>query len=298
MKVTKGIILAGGTGSRLYPLTIAANKQLFPLYNKPVLYYPLSLLMLAGIRDVLIISTEKDRSTIQELLGDGERLGIHCSYAIQKAPRGLPDAFIVGETFLQNEPCMLVLGDNFLYGADLSNVLQTAIQQASGAHLFVHHVDDPSAYGIMTVDAHGSIQSIVEKPKNPQSNLGIIGLYIFDGNATAYAKQLYPSQRNELEIVDLIKKYQSNDTISYSQFGRGFTWYDTGNPDDLLEVGNFVRTIETRQGLLVASPEEIALRQHFISVQQFERQVADMPNGVYKKTLIKFFNETNASNTH
>ena len=207
MQVTKGIILAGGTGSRMYPLTIAANKQLLPLYDKPVIYYPLSTLMLAGIRDILIISSERDLPHIEALLGTGEQFGIKCSYQIQTSPRGLPEAFILAEEFLASEASMMILGDNFFYGNQLLSLLQGAKSTFNGAHLFLHPVEKPSAYGVLKLDSTGRIQRIVEKPKDFISNLAITGLYLFDGNAAHYAKQLKPSPRGELEITDLINIY-------------------------------------------------------------------------------------------
>lgn len=288
MNVRKGIILAGGTGSRLYPLNIAANKQLLPIYNKPVIYYPLSTLMLAGIRDILIISTERDCSVIEELLGDGSQFGVRCSYKIQINPNGLPDAFILAEEFLQGEPSMLILGDNFFYGNHLMSLMQESIANNIGAHLFLHPVDNPSAYGVLQIDNNGEILSIVEKPKEYISNLAITGLYIFDGNATKFAKQLKPSARGELEITDLIKCYINKKQLSYSTLGRGYVWYDVGTPQSLLHVGAYVEMIESRQGLLIASPEEIALRLGYITLEQAETLLKLMPKCSYKHYLEKF----------
>lgn len=285
MQVTKGIILAGGTGSRLYPLTIAANKQLLPLYDKPVIYYPLSTLMLAGIRDILIISSERDLPHIEALLGTGEQFGIKCSYKVQKEPKGLPEAFILAEEFLENSPSMLILGDNFFYGNQLLNLLQDGLQEAQGAHLFLHPVDNPSAYGVLTLDANQNIQTIVEKPKDYVSNLAITGLYVFDANAPSYAKTLKPSSRGEIEITDLIKIYLQQKQLSYTLLGRGYVWYDTGTPSSLLQVSSFIEMLESRQGLLISSPEEIALRLGYISEEKLLQSIKKMPNCLYKNYL-------------
>jgi len=292
MQVKKGIILAGGTGSRLYPLTIAANKQLLPLYDKPVIYYPLSTLMFAGIRDILIISSERDLPHIEALLRTGEQFGIKCSYQIQTSPRGLPEAFVIAEEFLAGEPSMLILGDNFFYGNLLQDLLQKAIKQTTGAHLFLHPVDNPSAYGVLAFDSDGTIKNIVEKPKDFISNLAITGLYLFDGNAPKYARQLKPSQRGELEITDLIRFYLEQNQLSFSQLGRGYAWYDTGTPNTLLQVSSFIETIETRQGLLISSPEEIAFHLGYISKDELNHHIGKMPECLYKRYLQKMLAET------
>jgi len=291
MRVKKGIILAGGTGSRLYPLTLASNKQLMPLYNKPVIYYPLSTLMLAGIRDILIISSGKDLPNIKDLLGTGEQFGIKCSYAEQISPKGLPEAFLIAEEFLQNEASMLILGDNFFYGSQLCQVLNTATQKTHGTHLFLHPVENPSAYGVLQFNNHGKIEDIVEKPKEFISNLAITGLYVFDGDASKYAKELRPSLRGELEITDLIRLYLSRKKVSTSTLGRGYTWYDTGTANSLLKVSCFIKTIESRQGLLVCSPEEIALRLKYTSQTEFKKHIAKMPECMYKKHLESLLKE-------
>lgn len=291
MQVKKGIILAGGTGSRLYPLTIAANKQLLPLYDKPVIYYPLSTLMLAGIRDILIISSERDLPHIEALLGTGEQFGINCSYAVQDSPKGLPEAFIIAENFLQGKASMLILGDNFFYGNSLQDLLRKAILQATGAHLFLHPVDNPGAYGVLSFDSNGNVKNIVEKPKEFISNLAITGLYLFDKNAPHYAKQLKPSARGELEITDLIKIYLEQNNISVSQLGRGYAWYDTGTPNTLLQVSSFIETIESRQGLLVSSPEEIAFHLGYISKGELSHYIGEMPECLYKSYLQKMLVE-------
>ena len=288
MQVKKGIILAGGTGSRLYPLTIAANKQLLPLYDKPVIYYPLSTLMLAGIRDILIISSERDLPHIEALLGTGEQFGIKCSYKVQSAPRGLPEAFILAEEFLAGEASMMILGDNFFYGNLLQDLLQKAIKQTCGAHLFLHPVENPSAYGVLAFDSDGGIKNIVEKSKEFISNLAITGLYLFDSNAPKYAKQLKPSTRGELEITDLIRLYLEQNKVSFSQLGRGYAWYDTGTPNTLLQVSSFIEMIETRQGLLISSPEEIAFRLGYISKKELNCHIEKMPHCLYKNYLKNF----------
>lgn len=288
MQVTKGIILAGGAGSRLYPLTVATNKHLLPLYSKPVIYYSLSTLMLAGIRDVLIISSKDSLPHIERLLGTGEKFGIKCSYCVQKEPNGLPEAFILAEEFLNNRPSMLILGDNFFYGNTLGNLLQSGINTANGAHLFLHPVQNPSAYGVATLDDKQSIQTVIEKPKNYASDLAITGLYLFDQTAPCYAKTLKPSDRGEIEITDLIRIYLRENRVSYSTLGRGYTWYDTGTPASILQVSNFVKIIETRQGLLISSPEEIALRLGYISKEQFHYLIEKMPDCLYKNCLKHF----------
>ncbi|MDR0393385.1 MAG: NTP transferase domain-containing protein [Puniceicoccales bacterium] len=284
-KISKGIILAGGNGSRLYPLTLATSKQLFPLYNKPVLYYPLTTLMLAGIRDILIISTERDLPAIKNLLGTGEQFGIQCSYKAQTSPRGLPEAFILAENFLQGQSSFLILGDNFFYGHQLSSLLEQSITATTGAHLFLHPVDNPSAYGVLETDANGCIKGIIEKPTTLVSNLAITGLYIFDEQAPTFAKQLKPSARGELEITDLIKHYWKQNQLTYSMLGRGYVWYDVGTPQSLLQVGNYVEILETRQGLFIASPEEIALRLGYITLDDIQKYIDKTPQCTYRHYL-------------
>ncbi len=291
MFVKKGIILAGGTGSRLYPLNIAANKQLLPLYDKPVIYYPLSTLMLAGIRDILIISSEADLPRMHNLLGTGEQFGIHCSYQIQKSPRGLPEAFILAEEFLAGEAAMLILGDNFFYGNQLLSLLHASAENLDGAHLFLHPVDNPVAYGVLKLDKQNNIECIVEKPKNFVSNLAITGLYMFDKYAPQYAKQLKPSARGELEITDLINVYLQQNRVSYSKLGRGYVWHDVGTPSALLQVGFFVETIESRQGLLISSPEEIAYRLGYITLDQLTSSLNQIPSCLYKTYLQRILND-------
>lgn len=287
MDVNKGIILAGGSGSRLYPLSWATNKQLLPIYNKPVIYYPLTTLMLAGIKEICIISSKRDIVAIERLLGTGEQFGIQCVYKIQEHPRGLPEAFLIAEDFLKSEASMLILGDNFFYGNQLLKLLQLAKEQTTGAHLFLHPVDDPSAYGVISLNKDGSIQSVVEKPREYISNLAITGLYIFDHLAPQYTRKLTPSTRGELEITDLIKLYLNNNRLSYSTLGRGYVWHDTGTPQSLLQVSFYVEMIENRQGLLIASPEEVAFRLGYIDYNQFTRLVNNMVSCAYKQVLQK-----------
>lgn len=285
MKCKKGIILAGGHGTRLYPLTIAANKQLLPIYDKPVLYYPLTTLMLAGIKDILIISTARDLSAIQVLLGTGESLGMHFEYQVQSEPRGLPEAFILGEKFINEEPVALILGDNFFHGHGLSEAVYEPAQRVSGAHLFTYAVDDPSRYGIIQLNAEGKPIELSEKPKNIKSKLAITGLYYFDGEVSRRAKKLSPSKRGELEITDLIKSYLSENKVEVSQLGRGYVWFDVGLPQSLLNASNYVEVIQSRQGVAIASPEEIAWRMGFIDKEQLSKLVSGLPSSHYRNYL-------------
>jgi len=287
MKVQKGIILAGGTGSRLYPLTIAANKQLLPIYDKPVIYYPLSLLMLAGIRDILFISSSQDLPAIQNLFRDGNHLGMKFSYKVQENPRGLPEAFIIGEDFINKNPVAMILGDNFFHGHGLSEIVREAAQNLRGAKIFTYKVEDPSKYGVVELDLHGRITNIKEKPQNSQSNLAITGLYYFDGTVSERAKKLNLSNRNELEIVDLIRSYKDQGILDMSELGRGYVWLDVGNPDSLLGASNYVEVIQSRQGVLIASPEEIAWRIGFIKTDQFQYLIRALPESQYRFSLEK-----------
>lgn len=285
MTIKKGIILAGGTGSRLYPLTIATNKQLLPIYDKPVIYYPLTTLMLAGIKDILIISTSHDLPGLKNLLGDGSSWGIKFSYQTQETPRGLPDAFIIGEEFINQEPVAMILGDNFFHGQGLSEVIQDAAQELKGATIFTYKVEDPSRYGVVVLGRNEKVIDIEEKPEHPKSNLAVTGLYYFDGSVSQRAKKLSPSTRNELEITDLIRLYHQEKTLSMTQLRRGYVWFDVGSPKSLLDASNYVEVIQSRQGILIASPEEVAWRMNFISSKDFQLQIKNLPAGQYKRNL-------------
>ncbi len=261
----KGIILAGGSGTRLYPLTYAVSKQILPVYDKPMIYYPLSVLMLAGIREVLIISTPRDLPTFKELLGSGERIGMRFEYAVQDKPRGLADAFIVGERFIGNDSVALVLGDNIFYGQRFGETLDKAAARASGATIFGYWVKDPTSYGVVDFDASGKALSIEEKPAKPKSHYAVPGLYFYDNDVIDIAKNVKPSARGEIEITSVNNEYLSRGTLSVELMGRGMAWLDTGSYDGLLEAGNFIETIQKRQGLYVACIEEIAFRKGWIS---------------------------------
>lgn len=263
----KGILLAGGSGTRLHPLTIATSKQLLPVYDKPMVYYPLTTLMLAGIQDILIISTPQDMPQFQRLLGDGSQFGVRFAYRVQPSPDGLAQAFVIGEDWINGAPCALALGDNLIFADHLSGLLQAAAQrarQANGATVFAYQVRDPERYGVVSFDKTGRALEIVEKPENPASNWAVMGLYFYDHRVTEFARRVRPSARGELEITDLNKMYLEEGTLDVEQLGRGCAWLDAGMPDSLMQAGNFVQTIQSRQGMLVGSPTEVAFRMGYI----------------------------------
>ena len=263
--ITKGMILAGGSGTRLWPLTIPVSKQLMPIYDKPMVYYPLSTLMLAGIRDILVITTPEDSEAFQKLLRDGSQWGMKISYAVQPYPGGLAQAFLIGEDFIEGQGCALVLGDNIFYGGGLIKILQQAAAQESGATVFGYSVDDPERYGIVEFDDNGNAISLEEKPTSPKSNWAVVGLYFYDKEVVRIAKSLSPSLRGELEITDVNKVYLTSKRLKVETLGRGFTWLDTGTHDSLIEAANFVQIVQKRQGLMISCPEEISWRMGWIS---------------------------------
>lgn len=281
----KGIILAGGSGSRLYPLTKAISKQLLPVFDKPTLYYPLSVLMLADIREILIISTPRDLVYIKDLLGDGADFGLQISYASQEKPNGIAEAFLIGESFIGNDSCCLILGDNIFYGHYLSKLVENAAKLIDGALVFAYHVNDPERYGVVDFDKTGKAISLEEKPKDPKSNWAVTGLYFYDNQVVKIAKEMKPSARGELEITDLNRIYLEKGKLRVEQMGRGFAWLDSGTHESLLAASQFIQTIEERQGLKIACLEEIALQKKFISTEHFLKIVEMAPASSYGKYL-------------
>ena len=288
----KGIILAGGSGTRLYPITKSVSKQLLPVYDKPMIYYPLSVLMLAGIQKILIISTPEDCPRFENLLGDGSQVGLQLSYAVQPRPEGLAQAFIIGKEFLERENACLILGDNLFYGHGLPEILQKAVQIEKGGLVFGYWVKDPQRYGVVDFDENGKVLSIVEKPSKPKSNYAVPGLYFFDNDVVEIASSLKPSARGELEIADVINEYLRREDLRVELLGRGFAWLDTGTHESLLEAGSFIETIEKRQGLKVACIEEIAYHMGYIDTDQVRRLAEPLRNNEYGQYLLQITKES------
>lgn len=284
--ITKGIILAGGSGTRLYPLTKVISKQLMPIYDKPMIYYPLSTLMLAGIKDILVITTPRDSESFQTLLSDGSQWGIKISYKVQPSPDGLAQAFIIGEEFINGEGCALILGDNIFYGHDLSKLVKIATQKDDGATIFAYYVKDPERYGIVEFDKNRKAISLEEKPEKPKSNFAVTGLYFYDKNVVEYAKSIKPSARGELEITDLNKIYLEKGNLNVETLGRGYAWLDTGTHESLLQAASFVETVQDRQGLKIACPEEIAYNLGYINKEQLKELAKPLAKNEYGQYLL------------
>ncbi len=290
-KNTKGIVLAGGHGTRLYPVTRALCKQLLPVYDKPMIYYPLTTLMLAGVRDILVISTPADTPRFEELLGDGGQWGLSLSYAVQDEPRGLAHAFVVGRHFIGNDPCVMILGDNIFFGSDLSRLTQTAVRDNRGATIFAYPVKDPERFGVVEFDSDGRPTAIVEKPVNPRSHFAVTGLYVYDNDVVAIARDLAPSARGEIEITDLNRHYLERGRLDVKSMGRGMAWLDTGTHESLLEASQFVQTIEHRQGLKIACPEEVAWRLGWIDDAALTTLAGRIGKSAYGEYLYELLRE-------